>query len=230
MINLKLPKRLSAIADMVPLGSFVADIGTDHAFLPIHLVNSGICSHCIASDIVDGPLQSAQKNISGAGLSNKISVIKSDGLVNVFPFTPDTIIIAGMGGETIRDIIGGCKFSKTGSPLFILQPMTHAEVLREFLHTNSFSILEEKVIQEERRFYVIIKAQYSENYTNDTQNLMAYYELGGISSDCEEHRNYLLWKKETFKKTLSGLKKADGFEEKISRLKSLILEIDRRLK
>ena len=231
MAIFSLPPRLLAISNLVPKGSVVADIGTDHALLPIYLIENGIAKSAIASDIADGPLKSALKNITAHTLEGKIEIVKSDGLVNVYPFTPETVIIAGMGGETIRDIIANCEFSVSGAPLFLLQPMTHTELLREYLMTNGFSILNETVIQEEHRFYVIISAKFSEKSKHYFElSGKTDYELGGIAKQtsiaCE---NYLKWRRQTAQKALQGIQKSQGFEPKEKELTALIDEIDKRL-
>ena len=234
MSAILLPPRLKYIASIVPSGSLVADIGTDHAHLPIYLIENSITDKAIASDIVDGPIASAKKNIALHGLEEKIEVIKSDGLVKVFPLTPETIIIAGMGSETIRDIMSACDYSKEASPLFILQPMTHVEVLRKYLIENGFSILSESVIREAHRYYVVISAQFKEkqqhyfNLKDISENLI--YELGAICKDSsDDAESYLLWRKQTAEKTLSGLLKSDSASEKIDEISQLIEEINKRL-
>lgn len=229
-----LPPRLLYIASLVPTGSLVADVGTDHAHLPIYLIENSITDRVIASDIVDGPLASAKKNISAHGLDDKIEIIKSDGLVKVFPLSPETVIIAGMGGETIRDIISACDYSKQAAPLFLLQPMTHAEVLRKHLIENGFSIIDESVIREQHRYYVIISAQFTKEkkhyFEFDSTNVDLIYELGGISPDSSpDAESYLLWKKETLQRTLTGLLKSYSLDEKIKQINALISEIDKRL-
>ena len=229
-----LPPRLKYIASLVPKGSLVADVGTDHAHLPIYLIENRITNRVIASDIVDGPIMSAKKNISAHGLDGKIEVIKSDGIVKVFPLSPETVIIAGMGGETIRDIISACEYSKVAAPLFLLQPMTHAEVLRKYLIENGFSIVSESVVREQHRYYVIISAQFKElqqhYFEFKSENADLIYELGGIvpasSNDAE---SYLLWKKQTLERTLNGLLKSASQNEKITDVRALISEIDQRL-
>ncbi len=229
-----LPPRLLYIASLVPKGSLVADVGTDHAHLPIYLIENGITDKVIASDIVDGPIASAKKNISAYGLEGKIEVVKSDGLVKVFPLSPETIIIAGMGGETIRDIISACDYSKSAAPLFLLQPMTHAEVLRKYLIESGFSIIGESVIREQHRYYVIISAQFKDvqrhyfDFKNENTDLI--YELGGIvPASSHDAESYLLWKKQTLERTLKGLLKSASQNEKINNVQALISEIDQRL-
>lgn len=229
-----LPPRLKYIASLVPQGSLVADVGTDHAHLPIYLIENSITDRVIASDIVDGPLASARKNISLHGLDGKIEVVKSDGLVKVYPLSPETVIIAGMGGETIRDIISACDYSKGGAPLFLLQPMTHAEVLRKYLIENGFSILSESVIREQHRYYVIISAKFKETqqhyfeFKNEAAELV--YELGGIKKDSsDDAESYLLWRLETAQRTREGLLKSASQDDKIKQMDALISEINKRL-
>lgn len=234
MSSVSLTPRLSAIASLVPSGSLVADIGTDHALLPIYLIESGITERVIASDIVDGPLCSAKKNITAHNLGNKISVIKSDGLVKVYPFAPETVVIAGMGGETIRDIISACDYSLSGAPYFILQPMTHTELLRRYLIESGFSILSETLVREQHHFYVIIAAQYTpkqEHYFKcfDISNELIY-ELGGITSqDGKDAADYLVWRRETAIKTRDGLLKSQDSKDRAEYFCELISEIEQRL-
>lgn len=234
MNYLNLPARLLCIADMVPKGSLTADIGTDHALLPIYLVKKGITASCIAADIVDGPLESAKKNISAAELGSKITTIKSNGLEKVYTFTPKTVIIAGMGGETIRNIISDCDYSKSGAPFFLLQPMTHLETLREYLFNNGFSIVCERVVQEQNRFYVIIATQYTQKQKHyfdfDAADFRAYCELGGIFPTCKSSKNYLIWKRGSLAAALKGIEKSADESSKKGELSAIINEIDRRLK
>ena len=229
-----LPPRLLYIASLVPKGSLVADVGTDHAHLPIYLIENGVTNRVIASDIVDGPLASAKSNVSAHGLEEKIEIVKSDGLVKVSPLSPETVIIAGMGGETIRDIMSACEYSKSAAPLFLLQPMTHSEVLRKHLIENGFSILSECVIREQHRYYVVISAQFRESqkhyfeFKNECADLI--YELGFITpASSPDAESYLLWKKETLEKTRKGLLKSTEQNEKIEQIGALIFEINKRL-
>lgn len=234
MNYLNLPSRLLCIADMVPKGSLTADIGTDHALLPIYLIKKGITNRCIAADIVDGPLESARKNIKSAELDEQIDTIKSNGLEKVFTFTPETVVIAGMGGETIRNIIAECEYSKSGAPLFLLQPMTHCEVLREYLFKNGFSITCERVVREQNRYYVIIETRFTGEQAhyfdfNDV-NFEVFCELGGILPDCESHKSYLNWKRGSLIAALNGIEKSASDNDKKTKLQAIIDEIDRRLK
>ncbi len=233
MSPISLPKRLSLIASLVPEHTYVADIGSDHALLPIYLVESGRIERAIAADIAQGPLQSARKNISQHSLLSKIDIVLSDGLLNVSELCPQTVIIAGMGGETITDILSACDYAKTSEPLLILQPMTHSEVLRRFLFENSFSITYETVVREAHRYYVIISAQHTKTakhyFEFNGENFDVYCSLGGIMPNSEDTKSYLLWKKETTERALGGIIKSKEPNSEKEKLSNLICEIDRRL-
>jgi tRNA (adenine22-N1)-methyltransferase len=156
---IKLNNRLAAAASFIERGSIVADIGTDHAYLPIWLVQNKITSGIIATDINEGPVIKAKRNIASYDLSDKIKVIKTDGLHGVGEYSPDTVVISGMGGESIRDIISAAPFVTEKKTRLIMQPMTHAPLLRRFLYDNGFDITSEKLAYDDR-IYEIICAQY----------------------------------------------------------------------
>ncbi len=233
MPQVTLTKRLYAILKLVEKGALVADIGTDHALLPISLVNNGICKNVIASDIAQGPLKSADKNITAYSLNDNIKTVLSDGLKNVTAFSPQNIIIAGMGGETIRDILAASDYPKSSNALLILQPMTHSELLRKFLCQNGYSIKSETVVREGHRFYVILTARFEslqEHYFNNTD---AVFELGGITSKTGEcGGEYLNWQKGVFEKNLKQIEKSapsDNKTELTAYFGALIRETERRL-
>ena len=233
MPSVSLTKRLSAIFDLIENGSVVSDIGTDHAFLPIKLIESGKCKKVIASDIVDGPLMSAKKNITAHNIFEGIELVKSDGLENVVKFSPDTIVIAGMGGETISDILNASDYPQKSGATLILQPMTHAEVLRNYLFENSFEICDEIVVREDNRFYIIIVSRYltlHENLALQSDTLCKNAELGTIiktSKQCGEE--YLLWRKSVTERTLNQLKSSNNNSQK-EYFTDLLNDIEQRLK
>ncbi len=155
-----LDKRLLCCAGFVRGGSVAADIGSDHAYLPIYLVKQGICPCAIASDINEGPVNRAKLNVAVSGLSKKITVLMADGLDEAAALSPNDIIIAGMGGELIRDIINASEYVKNPDVRLILQPMTMPEVLREYLAANGFNIVEESVCVAADKCYQVICAHY----------------------------------------------------------------------
>ena len=152
-----LDNRLKMCADMISGEGIVCDVGTDHALLAANLITNGKCEKVIASDINEGPLESARKTVEKYGISEKIDLVLSDGLKNVNGEGVSDIVIAGMGGETIVKILSECQFDLNGIRL-ILQPMTKAEVLRKWLELYGYKIISEKGVAEGEKFYTVITA------------------------------------------------------------------------
>lgn len=159
----KLTPRLTLIASFVRGGSRVADIGTDHAYLPVWLVNSGVSPNAVASDINEGPLERARLTASEYNASDKINFCLADGLDGVNSQQAEDIIIAGMGGELIAKIISNCDWIKDKSKHLILQPMTAQEELHKYLCENGFKIIKEDVACEKcgRKLYIVMSVAYS---------------------------------------------------------------------
>ena len=156
--KLPLSDRMKAIVDMVTRGNTCADIGCDHAYVPIYLYNEGICPKCLACDVKEGPLEAAKKNIelynAGAGVETRLS----DGLKAVEPGEAETIIIAGMGGENICRILKGRPETAAAAKELILEPQSEPEKVRKLLPELGFKIADEDMITESLKFYAIIKA------------------------------------------------------------------------
>ena len=152
--------RLKVCADMVSGNGIVCDVGTDHAYLPAYLIENNICDYAIASDINEGPLKFAQQTIIKYHIEDKIRLLKSDGLKNIPSENVSDVVIAGMGGETIAEIISATQWLKSGVNL-VLQPMTRAGYLRKWLYNNGFEIAEEKAVIQDRFIYTAIRAFYS---------------------------------------------------------------------
>ena len=155
-----LTPRLTAAASFVRKNSVVADVGTDHAYLPIALVLGGISRSAIASDINEGPYMRALVNIRNYSLSGKITALCTPGLDGIEKYSPTDILICGMGGELIAAIIDAAPWTKSEKIRLVLQPMTHADTLRKYLLDNGFSIIDEKIAKEEK-IYQIICAEYT---------------------------------------------------------------------
>lgn len=152
--------RLKVCADMVSGNGIVCDVGTDHAYLPAYLIENNICDYAIASDINEGPLKFAQQTLIKYHIEDKIRLLKSDGLKNIPSENVSDVVIAGMGGETIAEIISATQWLKSGVNL-VLQPMTRAGYLRKWLYNNGFEIAEEKAVIQDRFIYTAIRAFYS---------------------------------------------------------------------
>jgi len=160
MIKIKLSKRLSAAAEFCRHGSFIADVGTDHAYLPIYLAERGIIRGGVVSDINKGPIERAIAHIAEHCQGERLKAVLCDGLSELEGYAPEDIFILGMGGELIARIISDAPFTKERGIRLILQPMTHAELLRKFLYDNGYSITEETLVREEK-IYQLIVAEYS---------------------------------------------------------------------
>ena len=183
-----LSTRLQVIFDLVPKGARVADIGTDHAYLPIFLFLSGKCDKIIACDINENPLNKAKENIIKFGIEN-IETRLGDGLSAVKDGEADTVIIAGMGGDVISQILKNCNWLRKEKYTLLLQPMTSAEVLRSFLFENCFEIVSETPVTDQGKVYTVISARYSGKA--NTYPAGAEY-TGLITAKSEEGRMYLL--------------------------------------
>lgn len=153
---IRLTPRLQAIADQVPPGARLADVGTDHAHLPIWLLQQGRIRAAVASDIREGPLARARENAARCGCLERISLRLGAGLARVSPEECDTVSIAGMGGETIAGILQDAPWTAEGGRLLLLQPMTMAAELRRYLFQNGYDIVRESLCAEEHRRYVVL--------------------------------------------------------------------------
>lgn len=153
--HIKLSPRLMAAAAMVRQNVFVADIGTDHAYLPIFLCLTEKVKGAVASDINAGPVERARKNIYDFGLDEKISVLHTDGLCGIQEYSPDEIMILGMGGELIARILADADWTKNSRIRLCLQPMTHPEAVRKFLIENGYSIIDEDIVVDDKIYQII---------------------------------------------------------------------------
>lgn len=161
-----LPPRLKTIFEFIPPCRFLADIGCDHGFIPIEAVNKGIAKHAAACDISEPSLMKADKNIRFSGLSEVIEARLGGGLAPLGCREADVIIIAGMGGHLIADILYE-GFEKIGGAKLILQPMTNIPDLRRRLTGGGFRITAEKLAKEDRRIYTVITAEIGESADYD---------------------------------------------------------------
>jgi ribosomal protein L11 methyltransferase (prmA) len=159
---MRLSKRLQTIADFVKKGAVVADIGTDHAHIPIYLIKNNIISKAYACDINIGPLEKAGENIKYFGVQN-IELRLSNGLEKLKTDEADTVIIAGMGGELITDILERGRRFFESKRKFILSPHTKIDEVRKYLLSNGFEITKEDMCIDEGKFYTVMEAKYTEN-------------------------------------------------------------------
>ena len=204
---MQLDKRLSVLADLVRKEKTFADIGTDHAYLPVYLVEKGIINKAIAADLRIGPLDNAKETVFAHNLSDKIELRLSDGLDNFTENEVQEIAVAGMGGLLISEFINRTQWLKNADIHLILQPMTHVEELRKTLFDNGFIIENEVVAKDGDKIYIILSAYY---YGDST----AYTDLDLIVgrlpyNDDSLSREYLNKIFDKYNKKLIALKNAN---------------------
>ena len=172
MIHLK--PRLEMTANMIRAGSAAADIGTDHAFLPVYLIQSGRSPRVIASDLRQGPLDNARETVRKFSLEESISLRLSDGLDSFLPGEFGDAVLAGMGGLLISEILGRCEWIFSPQYSIAAQPMTHSENLRRFFFENGFVIKEENACFEDGKSYIAMRAEYSGKKTDAGEDVCRF--------------------------------------------------------
>ncbi len=156
---MRLAERLARVADYVIPGVPVADIGTDHALLPVYLVQQGISNRVIAGELNPGPLNAARTTVAHYSLEKHIDIREGDGLQVLQPGEAAVIVIAGMGGAKIRDILAASPEVLKGVKRLILQPQGGEALLRRWLLENNWALTDEELVYEDGRFYVIIVSE-----------------------------------------------------------------------
>lgn len=217
---MKLDSRLMAIANLVRKGKLFADIGTDHAYLPVYLVKKGIVSKAIASDLRKGPLENAKEAVVSYGFTEQIELRLSDGLNNFKENEVEEIAVAGMGGLLISQFIERTQWLKSEDVHLILQPMTHVEELRKTLFDNGFIIDEEVVAEDDDKLYIILSVYY---YNDSTAYTIFDLIVGKLPyNDDDLSKKYLAKIYDKHNKKLIALKKA---EKECAELEELVEEL-----
>lgn len=159
---MRIPELSDRLMSAVPFvrGGFFADIGTDHAHLPVYLYNKGLVSGAVASDINQGPLAIAARNIAENGAAGGVCTQLSDGLAKIEKYHPSDIAVFGMGGELIMRIIDEAPWVKDESVRLILQPMTKQTEVRDFLLAGGFAIVDEVLSEDDGKIYQTLCAEY----------------------------------------------------------------------
>ncbi len=210
-----LDRRLQCAARQVRMGSRLADIGTDHALLPVALVRSGVCPYAVASDIRTGPAERARRAVEEAQLADRIEVRLGPGLSVLQPEEADDLVIAGMGGETIVSILGEAPWIRSSHFRLILQPMSRPEVLRRWLHRAGFLLEAEPAVEDGGHLYSILRAHYEPEavpaaeegpLTPEGFSVMDF--RGAIQGDTPEGRAYLRHQQDRLLRRAQGLREA----------------------
>lgn len=171
---MQLKPRLMSIASKVKKDSFIADIGTDHAYIPIYLIRNGICKRAIATDIKKGPIEIAKNNTILYNMQHQIEIRQGSGFSPINYNEVDCAIMAGMGGHLICELIEKDKDKVNTIEYLIIQPMQFVSYVRKYLYNNNFYIFDEKLVKEDDKIYEIIICKHGKDFVQDD----IYYEIG----------------------------------------------------
>ncbi len=215
---MRLTKRLQKIADYVPKNSIVADIGTDHGYIPKYLMDNEISKLVIATDISEGSLNKTRSYVEDENLSDTIQTRLGNGLEPIKPYEVDTVVIAGMGGVLITEILDKERSKAETYLNFILQPMVGAKELREYLLNNGFRIKDENLVKEDGKYYEIILAENGLDIPRNDVEL----ELGLILMRKREPlwEEFVQWKIATLEAIKIGLE-GQTTEKSVNRYKEI---------
>lgn len=190
-MKIPLSPRLQACAAYVKNGDRIADIGCDHGYLSLYLLNNGIASFAIAADVNEMPLQSAQHNAEKYGCSDKISFHLSDGVKSI-PRDFNTMICAGMGADTIISILTAAPWLKNSSYRLILQCQSKTPMLRKFLSDNGWYIVEEQVLRDGRFLYTVMNVHYDPEQSQLT-DAQCHFPPALLVNPTTETQEYYKW-------------------------------------
>ncbi len=223
--ELTLQPRLQLLADLIPPGSVVADVGTDHGYLPAWLLQQGRIPRAIASDINEKPLRHARQTASDCGVADRMEFRLGAGLEGYAPGEADVIVIAGMGGETIAAILASAPWTKCGV-LLLLQPMTKAEFLRAWLADKGYAFTGEHLVFDKNYLYPIFCVTGGER-----RKLTDEEAFGGRLLDGDPlYGTYLTQQMKRIRIRLDGLIRSgnESAGEELTRLSSLYDALARR--
>lgn len=225
MDKIKLDSRLSTVASLVRNGSIIADIGTDHAYLVCYLLEKGIIPGAIAADLRKGPLENARLTVENCGLSDKVELVLSDGLEKIAPYSCDDIVIAGMGGILIAEILEKTQWIFDKRIHIVAQPMTHAEILRKFFVTNGFVISNEKTAADSKHCYCVISAFY----TGERRECPLWYAYLGetLCNSDDTTKKYVMKVYDSLKKKYNALFESGRNDEELHKT---LIEIENKIK
>lgn len=181
---MELTPRLKKIADLIPAGSRVADIGTDHAYLPAYCILSGISPFALAMDVNRGPLKSAEQTVCQHGIADRVELRLSDGIEKLALGEVDVVVIAGMGGLLIESILKAHPQSLKEGTLLILQPMLAQKELREYLYSSQNAVINEYLAIEGEKVYNIIVARVGCQNTPSEKDLVLGKNVKKNSPEC----------------------------------------------
>lgn len=223
--NLHLQPRLRCLADLVPEHARLADIGTDHGYIPVYLLQQGRIERAIAADIGAEPLEHARRTAQEYKLSEKIDFRLCDGLAGIRAEETDCILIAGMGGETIISILENAPWLSCGEHRLLLQPQSRQELLRTWLIEHGFRILREHLALDKGTIYNVMQV-----VAGESQPLSEVELYGGVNLEEDPlYGDYLEWQIQKMTQAVKGLRLSKNEEaqqraEDLERLMALLSE------
>lgn len=220
--ELILQPRLAKLASLVSAGASLADVGTDHGYLPVYLLQKGAIAHAIASDINALPLEHARRTAYEYGVTQGIDFRLCAGLDAIAPQEVDTVVIAGMGGETIIEILKNAPWTRQKT--LLLQPMTKPELLRTWLSENGYVITQEHLVRDKDTLYAVLIATGGES----TPLTAAQAYCGAASVHDPLYGDYATERITKLTRAAAGLrgsKRADR-EARIAELEAIIKELE----
>lgn len=227
---MELSERLNFIIKNIENTSVLADIGTDHGYIPLHAIRNGICSKAIAIDINKDPLDKARLNAILEGMGDELEFRLGDGLKALEKDEVEVTVIAGMGGNLIRDILEAQIEKVNSMKYLILQPAQNPEVLREYLYTNNYEIIHEDLCLDENIYYELFKVRRKEGEATNLDSI--YYEVSPklLMQKHPLMKEYLISKVKNYEKinsfitesTINANERRKSIQEKIEVITNMI--------
>ncbi|XZF74766.1 tRNA (adenine(22)-N(1))-methyltransferase [Bacillus sp. AL-1R] len=223
MNEVNLSKRLKRVFDYIPEGTKLADIGSDHAYLPCYAVLNKRCTSAIVGEITEGPYNSARSTIRQSGLEGIVEARMGDGLEVLEPNEVDVITIAGMGGSLISSILENGKEKLQGVETLILQPNIGAHQIRNWLDKEGYSLVEEDILEEDGKIYEILVASKSNlNSVYGKKKEMEIFIGPYLLRDKNEaFKKKWEHEKNNFERILTQLESAKQTEESVQKMKEI---------
>ncbi|MCH4887700.1 SAM-dependent methyltransferase [Acidaminobacter sp. JC074] len=222
---MKLTNRLQAIAELIDKDVVVGDIGSDHGYLMAYLIEKNIIKKGIASDINEGPVRNCEETVKSHGFTDQIDVRLGGGLLPYKKNEIHTAVIAGMGGQLIRDIILESKVAKTVDT-FILQPMTGQDVLRRWLVENNYNIIKEVIANEQDRYYEILVVKHGKQDKTMSDWMIdidmdddLIYEIGFKMMMSDDYKGFIDKKIKKYEVIKSNIEKHSKVSDKLDQVK-----------
>lgn len=211
---MRLSKRLELVASFVPAGGRAADVGTDHGYIPIALVERGIVSGAIAMDLRPGPLERAKEHVRQAGLSDRIETRLSDGLSRLSPGEAETVVVAGMGGELVIRILEEGRHMWESVERFVLSPQSEIDKVRRYLERSGFVTVREAMTEEDGKFYTVMAVRWKDLPAPEAPGPEGDYRYGAFLMKAKDPvlKRFLLWERERVDRILSRMPEAAGGE------------------